>query len=74
MKSKNPKVAKGNKGKLILLSKCAVFNCKKLRFIRKQKASGLLSSLGLKTGLSKIPLLGEILLYRYKMKEIVNKR
>ena len=35
---------------------------KKLRFMKKQEAKGLLSSLGLKTPLSKIPLLSDILL------------
>ena len=31
------------------------------RFIKEQETSGLLSSLGLKTSLSKIPVLGDIL-------------
>ena len=34
---------------------------KKSRFIRKQEAKGLLSNLGLRTPLSKVPLLGNIL-------------
>ena len=34
---------------------------KKSRFIKEQEAKGLLSSLGLKTSLNKIPLLGDIL-------------
>ena len=34
---------------------------KKLRFIKEQEASGLLSSLGIKTPLSKIPLVGSVL-------------
>ena len=46
---------------------------KKLRLIKKKEASELLSNLGLKQPLSKIPLLGDILFYRYKMNEIVNK-
>ena len=33
------------------------------RFIKKQEASGLLSSLGLKTPLCKIPLFGDILFW-----------
>ena len=37
---------------------------KKSRFVKKQEAKGLLSSLGLKTPLNKIPLLGDTL---YKM-------
>ena len=38
-------------------------NCgsKKSRFIKKQEAKGILSSLGLKTPLNKIPLLGDLL-------------
>ena len=39
----------------------AVCNSKKSRFIKEQEAGLLLSSLGLKTGLSKIPLLGDTL-------------
>ena len=46
---------------------------KKSRFIKKQEASGLLKSLGLKTLLSKIPLLSEILFQGYQMNEISNK-
>ena len=42
--------------------KCAVFDCKKSRFIKERVPSGLLSNLGLKTTLCKIPLLGDILL------------
>ena len=45
----------------MLLSKCAICGSKKSRFIRKQEASGFLSSLGLKTPLSKIPLSGDVL-------------
>ena len=33
----------------MLLSKCAVYDSKKSRFIKEQEASGLLSSLGIKT-------------------------
>ena len=46
----------------MILSKCAVRGGKKSRFIKKQKASGILSSLGLKTPSSKIPLFGDILI------------
>ena len=45
----------------MLLSKCAICGSKKSRFIKKQGASRILSSLGLKTPLNKFPLLGEIL-------------
>ena len=45
----------------MILSKCAECGSKKSRFIKNQEAKGLLSSLGLRTPLSKVPLLGEIL-------------
>ena len=50
--SKNPKVVKAKHRKIMFLSKCAVCDSKKSRFIKKQEASGLLSSLGIKTPLS----------------------
>ena len=37
--------------------KCSVRGIKKLRFVKEQEAKGLLSNLGIKTPLSKIPLL-----------------
>ena len=51
-----------NKGKIIPLLKCAVFVSKKTEFIKKQKASRLLNSSGLKKALSKISLLDNVLL------------
>ena len=45
----------------MLLSKSAACDSKKSKFIKKQEASGLLSSLGIKTPLSKIPLVGPLL-------------
>ena len=59
-KSINPRVSKTQNGKTMILSKCALYNTKKSRFIKKQEATGILSNLGLKTPLSKIPLLGDI--------------
>ena len=44
----------------MILSKCAVCGSKKSKFINKQEASGLLSKLGTKTPLSKIPLFGDV--------------
>ena len=38
-------------------SKCPVCKIKKSRFVKEQEAEGLLSNLGIKTPLSKIPLL-----------------
>ena len=59
--SKNPKVSRSKIGKIMALSKCAVHDGKKSKFIKEQKASGLLSSLGIKASLNKIPLLGPYL-------------
>ena len=58
--SKNPKVAWAKNGRIMLLSRCAICNNKKSNFIKEQEASGLLSSLGIKTPLSKIPLVGTL--------------
>ena len=41
-KSKNPSVAKIKKGKIMLLSKHAIFGSKKMIFIKEQENSGLL--------------------------------
>ena len=57
----NPRVSKTSNNKTMLLSKCAAGNSKKSRFIKKQEANGLLSSLGPKTRLSNIPLFVDIL-------------
>ena len=46
----------------MLLSKCAVCDSKKFKFINEQEASGLLSSLGIITPLSKIPLVSPFFL------------
>ena len=45
----------------MFLSKCAVCNSKKSKFIKEQEARGLLSSLGIKTPLYQISLLGPLL-------------
>ena len=45
----------------MVLSKCATCGCKKSRFIKNQEAKGLLSNLGIKTPLGKVPILGDIL-------------
>ena len=55
------KSCKANNGRIMLLSKCAVCDNKKLKFVKEQEANGLLSSLGIKTPLNKIPLLGSLL-------------
>ena len=53
--NKNPQAFKTKNERLILKLVCSVCNNKKSRFISKNEESGLLSSLGIKTPLSKIP-------------------
>ena len=57
----NSKVSKTSNGRIMILSKCAICGSKKSRFIKNQEAKGLLSNLGIKTPLSKVPILGDIL-------------
>ena len=57
----NPKVLKTTNGKAIILSKCAICGSKKSKLIKEQQAKELLSNLGLRTPLNKIPVLGDIL-------------
>ena len=60
-KNINPRVSNTSNGKTMILSKCAICGSKKSRFIKNQEAKGLLSNLGIRTPLSKVPLLGDIL-------------
>ena len=46
--SKNPNVVRTKNRRITLLSKCAVCDSKKSKFIKEQETSGLLSSLGIK--------------------------
>ena len=57
----NSKFLKTKNGRAMLLSKCAVCSSTKSRFMKEQEAKGLSSSLGLKTPLNKIRLLGDVL-------------
>ena len=59
--SVNPRVSATSNVRIMILSKCAICGSKKSKFIKNQEANGLSSSLGLKTPLSKIPLLGDVL-------------
>ena len=56
----NPRVSKMSNGRTMMSSKCAICGSKKSRFIKNQEAKGLLSNLGLRTPLSKVPILGDI--------------
>ena len=53
----NSKIFSTKNGRLIIQSKCADCGMKKSRFVKEQEAKSLLSNLGIKTPLSKIPLL-----------------
>ena len=60
-KNIDSQVSLTSNSKSIILSKCAIYNSKKSKFINKQEAKGLLSNLGIKTPLNKIPILGDFL-------------
>ena len=70
-KSTKTKHVRTKNWKVMLLWKCTVCNSKKLKFIKEQKASGLLCSLEIKTPFSKIPLVGPLLFWEHKMNKIV---
>ena len=59
-KNINLQVSSTSNGR-VMISKCAICGSKKSKFINKQEAKGFLSKLGIKTPLSKIPILGHIL-------------
>ena len=52
----DPKMFRRKNNRLIMQSKCSDCGIKKSRFVKEQEAKGLLSNLGIKTPLSKIPL------------------
>ena len=61
---------------MMILSTCAICGSKKSKFIKQQQAKGLLSNLGLRTPLNKIPVLGDILFYlgtKCKINTVINK-
>ena len=60
-KNIDPQISSTSNGKFMILSECAICGSKNSKFIKKQEASGLLSKLGIKTPLSKIPILGDVL-------------
>ena len=58
----NPRVSNTSNGRKAISSKCAICGSKKSRFIKDQEAKGLLTNLGVRKPLSKVPiLLGDIL-------------
>ena len=53
----DPKMVRTKNNRLIMQAKCPVCRIKKSRFVKEQVPKGLLSKLGIKTPLTKIPLL-----------------
>ena len=53
----NSKIFKAKNGRLLMQSKCTDCGIKNSRFAKEQEAKRLLSNLGIKTPLTKIPLL-----------------
>ena len=53
----NSKMFRTKNNRLIMQLKCPVCGIKKSRLVKKQEAKGLLSNLGIRIPLSKIPLL-----------------
>ena len=53
----DPKIVRTKNNRLVMQLKCSVCGIKKSRFLKEQEDKGLLSNLGIKTLLSKIPLL-----------------
>ena len=57
----DPKISANSNGRVMILSKCAICGSKNSRFITNREAKGLLSKLGIRTPLSNVPILGDIL-------------
>ena len=57
----NSRVSKTTNKRTMMLSKCAKCGSKKSRFIKNQEAKGLLSNLGIRTLLNKVPIVDDIL-------------
>ena len=57
----NPRVSKTSNDRTMVFSKCARCSSKKSRFIKNQETKGLLSNLGIRIPLSKVPILSDIL-------------
>ena len=53
----NPKIVRNRQNRCIIQSNCTTCGSKNSRFIKEQKALGILSNLGIKTPLSRVPLL-----------------
>ena len=61
IKKIDSKVSNTSNDRKTILSKCVIYGSKKSRFIKDQEGKGLLSNLGVKTPLSRVAILGDIL-------------
>ena len=59
-KNVDPKIFRTKNNRSVMQSKCSVCEIKKSRFVKEQEVKGLLSNLGIKAPLSKIPLLNDL--------------
>ena len=63
-KNIDAKMMKTKNGRFVLSSKCAICSSKKSKFVKEQKVEGLLGNLGIRTPLSKIPLLNVLFCFK----------
>ena len=56
-KNIDPKMVRTKNNRSVMQSKCSICGIKKSRFVKEEEMRGLLSNLGIKTPLGKIPLL-----------------
>ena len=54
-KNINPEIVRNRQNRSMIQSNCVICGSKKSRFIKEQQAMGILSNLGIKTPLSKVP-------------------
>ena len=62
----DPKMVRTKNNRLVMQSKCSACGIKKWRFVKEQEAKGLLSNLGIRTPLSKIPLLNVLFWMQFR--------
>ena len=74
MENIDSNVLKTKNDKTMILLKWAFCGSKKSRFIKNQETRGVLSNLGFKTPISKIPLLGDILFWMQFHGKLQNKQ
>ena len=66
----NPRFSGTSSGEAMILSKWATCGSKKSRFIKNQEAKGILINLGLRTPLSKVPILGDEFMIKIHLKQL----